>query len=181
MPKHREDLLWSVLAFCLLLFAGLETCKAQARDTDVLDVARLAVHEAGLWSPGDHIAIAHVLTRRAQVMDCTVSQAARLYGRRAWRGGSRRPWWLRIGLHQEGPPSGWPGTMAWTFRRAQGWREVLVRVRSVLEGRQPSSCPGAEHWGSRGCAACARRMRATGLEPMGCGLRNRYWGRRMVD
>lgn len=172
-----------VLVWLLALYAGILSGRVSAsgapRPADAEACARVAVGEAG-WDPatGDAAAITHVLRRRAERRDVSISRMARLYSTGHFDGSrSRRRWIVGLTLAAS-RPSGWPAQLAWRGDYRARWLAMVEHVRSVLRGEVEDPCSGeADHWGSRSeQLPDIHRARAAGWEQLDCGATaNAFW------
>ena len=142
--------------------------------------ARICWSESGPRAHAECAAIVHVLVERAASLGRGFADMARSYAPRATGAvdGHRRPFVPLLSIDAERAPLGWPhhgmryseGRTLLSALAATAWR--------ALRGIDETPCPGAEHWGARGCGPCRRRMRAAGLRRIQCRTEtsNTFWG-----
>lgn len=168
--------LLAVALACAVLVVPVDA-SAQA-DHEI--AARICWSESGPRAHAECAAIVHVLVERASMLGRGFASMARAYAPRATGtvAGHRRPFVPLLSIDVERAPLGWPhhgmryseGRTLLSALAATAWR--------ALRGIDETPCPGAEHWGARGCGACRRRMRAAGLRRIQCRAEtaNTFWG-----
>lgn len=168
--------LLAVALACAVLVVPVDA-SAQA-DHEI--AARICWSESGPRAHAECRAIVVVLVERAALLGRGFADMARAYAPRASGAvaGHRRPFVPLLSIDDERAPIGWPhhgmryseGRTLLSALAATAWR--------ALRGIDETPCPGAEHWGARGCGACRRRMRAAGLRRIQCRAEtaNTFWG-----
>lgn len=159
----RRDLQAATLV-SLSLFIAPSPAHASGLDERVADLARAAVHEAGLLVEADEVAAIYA------VMQARCSGSPRCQMRRFFRGQTTRPWvlWLR----RDGTrPWLWPEGASWERARPR-WLRVLDIADRVVRGEITANCE-PEFWGGEMDHGRAERLR---LVEVDCGdTRNRFY------
>ena len=138
-------------ALVLTALLGASTAHAQPISDQAVDLARICSSEAGLLAQPtpDCAAIAHLLIRRAALLDRPLPLMARQYSTRVFnrRRADRRAWiaWLEPNLSK---PRFWPANLSWPVFRPR-WRTLLRVAQGVLSGTVPDPCAPQlpDHWG----------------------------------
>lgn len=157
-----QHLAWALAA---VLTGYVLAGTAHAHDRG-LDLARAAVHEAGLEAHADEVAAIHAVA----VARCHGSVRCQMP--RFFSGRTTRPWslWLR---RDGSRPWGWPSAAAWP-RFAARWLAILAAADRVVAGEIAHRCEAEpEAWGGAVDRERARRMR---LVEVDCGeTRNAFY------
>lgn len=133
-----ELMLWLIL-LAIVLLAAPEQCGVRAEylsKADRLIVAKCLVAEADFVRQ-DHVAILHVLGRRARMAGTTLSEMARSYCS-VFKRQSKRTDYIMVSTFAE-PKHG-------TVKLWERTRRMIVRYEN---GELPDPCPAATHWGGR--------------------------------
>ena len=153
-------------------------CSTEDIDDEIVTLAQVCAHEAGLDSPEDCRAIRAVHVALAGHRHTSVLAQVRLYSPRALSGRTSRSWFATMGAWCQVAPSSWPSDLDWLRNERLWFRHYIETERIVLRGSQPE-CAGTIHdWGCRGCGDHERAQRL-GLIPVQCDVetRNDFYAR----
>jgi hypothetical protein len=164
----RDVLCAALVALSLLLSSPV---RASRLEDLAEDLARAAVHEAGLLVEADEVAALYA------VMQARCSGSPRCQMRRFFRGQTTRPWvlWLR----RDGTrPWLWPEGASWELARPR-WLRVLDIADRVVRGEIEASCE-PDAWGMRSGRDWDRAQRGEWIEldcagGSGVPTRNAFW------
>lgn len=165
------------LAFATVLMLGLCALLARAQSpTEQTTLVRALVAEAD-WSAADHVAILHVLKRRADHQGVTIEAMALRYVSAFRVPATPRTRWIVQLEAACTQPEAWPAHLAWSAYE-QRCRDTFERVRAFAAEELRDPCPGAWHWGARDLREDVLRAAVAGWRVVDCGATaNRFYGR----
>lgn len=146
---------WWLYRLGLLVALMCASPRALAGD----DTLPLTLIAEATYSERDHVAILHVLQKRARKQGVTLSEMARRYSA-VWRR----------------PSVPYRVTSAVSMHPRK-YRALLRTISAHRRGLTRNPCPGADHWGAP-YGADLERARRAGWRRIDCGTVNAFWSLR---